>query len=196
MRLEGRNVNREEWLANASAALQRRFESSGLAPTGPVRVGVGFTSVGGRGKRIGECWAESASGDSTREVIISPVLDAPRVVLATLLHELVHASLPVDAKHGPAFKRVATACGLEGKMTATTPNPYLSDVLDMTAEDLGEYPHAALSVLLSGKKKDTTRLLKVECAPCEYVVRMSRKALDMGAPMCGVCEERMTEADA
>lgn len=33
----------------------------------------------------------------------------------------------------------------------------------------------------------TTRLMKAECA-CGYIVRVSRKALDRGAPMCGARE--------
>ena len=185
---------RESWLNAATALLTERFKSEGLTPLGSVRVGVGFTGMGKKSNRIGETWASEASADSTREIIISTVLDTPRDVLGTLAHELIHASLPPDAKHGPEFKRIALAIGLEGKMTATTIGPMLADILDWMAEDLGTYPHARLTVSLGGPKKQTVRMLKVACEPCEYVVRMSRTTLDLGAPLCGVCQEPMHEA--
>lgn len=185
---------RESWLNAATALLTERFKSEGLTPLGSVRVGVGFTGMGKRSKRIGETWAAEASADSTLEVIIATTLDAPRDVLGTLAHELVHTSLPAGAKHGPEFKRIALAIGLEGKMTATSVGPMLGDILDWMAEDLGPYPHARLTVELSGRKTATTRLIKVACEPCEYVVRMSRTTLDLGAPLCGVCQTPMAEA--
>lgn len=80
-------------------------------------------------------------------------------------------------------------------MTATVPSAGLAETLDVIVSDIGEYPHAALNVAIGAPKTQTTRMLKVECVPCEYVVRLSRKVLDMGAPLCGVCEERMTEAE-
>ena len=181
---------REAWLNAAVALLTDKFGREGLTPS-TVRVGVGFTGMGKKTKRIGETWSEDASGDGTREIIISTVLDDVRDVLGTLAHELIHASLPPAAKHGPDFKRVALAIGLEGKMTATTVGPMLADVLDWMAEDLGPYPHARLTVMLGGPKKQAPRLLKVSCEPCEYIGRFSRATLDLGAPLCGVCHEPM-----
>lgn len=183
---------RESWLQAASDALVTRFAGDGLQPQ-RTRVGVGFTSQGKRGKRIGECWSESASADATREVILSATLDDPSEVLATLAHELIHATLPADAKHGPQFKTVALAIGLQGKMRATEAGPMLLDILSGIIEDLGPYPHARLNVALSGKKTQTTRMLKVECPQCGYTVRTTRQWLDLGAPMCPEGDEMSEE---
>ncbi len=186
---------REAWLNAARDELVETYGAVGLNVE-RVRIGVGFTSKGLKSKRIGECWSDSASADGAREVFLVPQLSEAQEVLATLLHELVHAALPADAKHGPVFKRLATAVGLAGKMTATHASDALRADLAGIIEELGPYPHSAFAPL-SFTKTQTTRLLKVVCLSCEdYSVRMSRKVLDMGAPICGICEGMMTEAGA
>lgn len=44
-------------------------------------------------------------------------------------------------------------------------------------------------------RRQTCRLLKVECPTCGYVVRTTRKWLDRGAPICPTHREPMIGAD-
>lgn len=59
-----------------------------------------------------------------------------------------------------------------------------------------------IQFLTEGKKKQQTRLLKVECEACHYTMRVTRSWLQIGVPVCPNpgCEmhgkEMMHEADA
>jgi hypothetical protein len=106
-------------------------------------------------------------------------------VLPTLVHELVHAVVGVEAKHGAKFWRPAKALGLVGKPTATEASEELIEKLRRFEKELGPYPHVALDPKKLDRKKQTTRMIKCECAGCGYVVRTSRKWIDeVGAPLC------------
>jgi hypothetical protein len=107
----------------------------------------------------------------------------PSGVLATLTHELVHASVGVEAKHGKLFKRMATEVGLTGKMTATSAGAALVPRLERIAGELGEYPHGALTLPVRGSKG--SRLLKAMPPCCDYIIRVSRLLADRGLPCCG-----------
>lgn len=120
------------------------------------------------------------------EIFISPALAEHGVVLSTLAHELVHATVGLAAKHGKAFKQCALEIGLEGKMTATHAGEKLALRLNTIARELGTYPHDVLkgATATNGEKKQGTRLIKVECACCGYTARTTAKWLDLGAPLC------------
>jgi hypothetical protein len=45
------------------------------------------------------------------------------MILATLVHELIHAALPLGEAHGDQFGRAARAVGLIGPLTATVAGP-------------------------------------------------------------------------
>lgn len=159
-----------------------------------MRVAIGFTSRGARGRAIGECWDNRCSGDGHFEIFIRPDLahapDAmPAQIAAILAHELVHAAVGIPAGHGKAFKRVAVGLGLIGRMTATTPgDAFLSAVAPILAA-AGPLPHARLDTggETTRPKKQATRLLKCECGTCGYTVRTARKWLETaGAPLCPV----------
>ncbi len=53
----------------------------------------------------------------------------PAEVLGILVHELVHAALPPDAKHGKAFRDAALRIGLEGPMRHALPGAVLKERL-------------------------------------------------------------------
>jgi hypothetical protein len=157
-----------------------------------VRVAIGFTSRGARGRAIGECWDNRCSDDGHFEIFIRPDLahapDAmPAQIAAILAHELVHAAVGIAAGHGKAFKRIAVGLGLVGKMTATTPgDAFLAAVAPILAA-AGPLPHARLDTggETTRPKKQAARLLKCECATCGYTVRTARKWLEeVGAPLC------------
>jgi len=88
---------------------------------------------------------------------------------------LAHAYLPVGSGHGKEFGRVARGVGLEGKLTATVAGEDLVTDFDAILESLGEYPHSSLDT--SKLKKQTTRMIKVECE-CGIIYRMSRGAME------------------
>jgi hypothetical protein len=190
-------LTREQWLTDAVAALTPRFEALSLTvPT--VRVSVGWP--GGRGKKnavIGQCWSTAASADGVAQLFISPVLDDPVQVLSTLLHELAHAVDDNEHGHRGPFVRTVRGLGLVGKPTATVASEELAEELAELVEELGEYPHARLTSLAGGPKKQTTRMLKVACPGTGYTVRMTRKWIDeVGLPVCPCCDEKMEEVVA
>lgn len=173
--------NREEWLRDLVDVLRPRYGDE-LPET--VHVSVGFTSKGIRSKRVGECWHGTASADGAPQVFIHPGIADGVEVAAIVVHELVHACRP-EAKHGKPFKQMAVGLGLTGKMTATVPSDELRVDLAKVIEEIGPYPHP---VLLGGQSsagpKQSTRMIKVECPTCGYLVRTTAKWLEVGLPMC------------
>ena len=183
---------RERWLLSAATML----DSSLFAPNGAImpnyRVSVGWPRRGKKGT-IGQCWSDKASEDKHHEIFISPTLDDGAKVLSTLAHEMVHACVGLEAKHGKAFRKVAIAIGLEGKMTSTVASEAFKHATAQGLTELGPYPHARLNVNDSTRQKAGTRLLKVQCPACGYTVRTTRKWLDLGAPICPTDMESMLE---
>lgn len=177
-------TTREEWLMAAARALRPLFDEQGAAEYPRFRVSCGWPK-GGRGKTIGQAWTPSASGDETAEIFISPKLESlvGYGVLDTLLHELIHAVVGNEVGHKGPFKKLATAIGLSGKMTATFAEGELETRLLELAAPLGPYPHAELSSLTVTKQ--TTRMLKLTCT-CGFIARTTQKWIDtVGLPTCG-----------
>lgn len=174
--------NREAWLVAATEQLRDGLFKRNGEVVPPVKVSIGFPGGGSARKRIGECWNGKAASDRIPQVFISPVLAEPVRVLDVLVHELIHAIVP-DAGHKAPFKRIAVKVGLTGKMTATVAGPELEKQLRELSQSLGEFPHAQLS--LSDRKKQTTRLNKVQCSRCGYTCRVTATWLkDYGPPIC------------
>ncbi len=191
-----RHHTRESWLADAISGLHVHvFALHATTWPDKVRVACGWPrGRHGANRAIGQCWSTKASKDGANELFVSPELDEPTRVLDVLAHELVHAVVGTEAGHKGPFRALATAIGLEGKMTATTAGPALLSRLHVLASMLGPYPHAMLSPSAGGLKKQTTRMLKVTCADCGCIVRMTRQWLDdAGAPVCA-CGGQMAEA--
>ena len=187
-------INREAWLENAKDALLNKvfFPVSTSTPINlsvpeKIRIACSWPSrnAGPSNRRaIGQNFSPAASADGTNEIIISMVLDDPIRVLDVLTHELVHALVGNEHGHKGPFRTLAKAVGLEGKMTATVAGEELTATLKEIYEELGEYPHAQLDI--SNVKKQSTRLIKMECNDCGFIARASRKAIeDAGLPTCG-----------
>lgn len=190
---------REEWLVAAVEALAPIFAA--VEETLPeVRVSVGWP--GGNGRKnsvIGQCWSTKVAADSVSQLFISPVLEDAVRVLDVLAHELIHAIDDCQSGHKGRFAKIAKAIGLTGKMTATVAGDDLKEELVKIADALGEYPHAALvnpGQGADGPKKQTTRMMKVECAEGSgYKARMTRQWLEeYGAPFCPCHNEQMIQA--
>src|ERR1700759_670679 len=116
---------REGWLRPAADALRPYFASVGYPLPDDIRYAIGFTSTGRRGKRVGECWHSSASGDARYEIFIRADLADPVDVLAVLVKELLHTALPADAGHGKLFREGALKIGLLPPLRTAAPNTLL-----------------------------------------------------------------------
>lgn len=181
---------REAWLKEACNKLPEGLAVAGLVfPTAlpsDLKVSCGFPStraLSTKKRRIGECWR---SGEPNTQVYISPVLDTPLDVLGTLVHELLHATLPKGTGHKGLFKREMKNVGLEGKPTETTIGEALSHCLNDLAGELGVYPHKAITASELERKKQTTRLRLYECA-CPVKVRVASDEFDA---TCNVCQSK------
>ncbi|KMS50395.1 transcription elongation protein SprT [Novosphingobium barchaimii LL02] len=188
--------NRESWLNRVAVGMAPLFDVLDTPLPDRIRVAIGFTSAGRKGKAIGECWDNRLSADGHFEIFIRPDLahapDAmPAQIAAILAHELVHAAVGIAAGHGKAFKRIATGLGLIGPMRATTPGEgFLGAVAPILAA-AGPLPHARLDTdgETTAPKKQPARMLKCECQACGYTVRTARKWLETaGAPLCPIAD--------
>lgn len=199
-----KTLTREEWLIEMSKHLENKFNDCGYKVHKRIRISCGLPSsraFGPKSKTIGQCWARTVSADNHNEIFISPTIDESTMVAATLAHEMVHAIVGVKEGHRKAFRDCAVKIGLEGKMTETTPSADLVSFIDDKIIEIGEYPHAKIDY--TKRKKEGTRLLKVSCinAECDYfitegkqyIVRMSKTALNYGEPRCGCCGEFMEQ---
>lgn len=184
---------REQWLEAAVRRLSRLFKDINIEVP-DVRVSVGWPSKGGLSNTnptIGQCWKGSVATDGVPQIFISPTLGEVTLnVLATLVHEMIHAYDDCESGHKGEFARVARLIGLEGKLTATSVSAD-SDLglrLQGVIKDLGEFPHAALvaSEMQKQRKPQATRMLKIgprEC--CGFIARTTAKWLDQeGFPQC------------
>ncbi len=178
-------ATREQWLNAFIEASRPQFDLAGAPLPAKVRASVGFTSHGGRGKRIGECWSDVASTDGHFEIFLKPSIVGDARMADILTHELCHAAAGLDAGHGKAFKRVATALGLGGKMTSTIAlegwYAWALPILDA----LGPMPYANMTGGQStAKPKQKTNLIKCECDTCGFTARVTRKWIsdDMQCP--------------
>lgn len=171
---------REQWL-NAFVDLARlHFAAADYAIPHALRVSIGFPSAGRRGKAIEECWSRMASADQHFEIFLRPSLDNDSRIADVLTHELIHAAIGLEHKHGAAFKRCMRAVGLEGKATATIAGKAWHKWADPILAQLGPMPHAALrdGGTSNAPPKQTTRLVKLECPDCGFICRTTAKHID------------------
>jgi DNA-directed RNA polymerase subunit RPC12/RpoP len=169
---------REEWMNAFAKRCRNKFDAVGYPLPENIRFSIGFPSTGAKGKRIGECWASTASKDGQFEIFVTPFIGDTSRIADIQVHEMVHAAVGLDKKHGKIFKKCATAVGLEGKMTATVAGKAFHEWAGPIIDRLGPIPHAELSNFTNGRKADTNRHIKCSCADCGTIFRMSRKAID------------------
>lgn len=191
-------VNREQWLSDMANLMRPMFRAAGMDVPTEVRVSCGWTSKGGKGKaalsRMGECWSPASSSAGFHEIFLSPIWSDSVEVAATLAHELIHASIGVDKKHGRVFGKFARALGFTGPMKSTPMTDPLRDKIVKLVEINGAYPHAKMAALTNGKMKQKARMLKVSCLECGYTVRIAEKWINEGMPTCP-CGELMAIAE-
>jgi hypothetical protein len=177
---------REYWLQRAVAFLIDHMVRCGLARV-VVRVSCGWPSRGGLGQRqavIGQCFAPQVCADGVSQIFISPRIADSIEVLGTLLHELVHASVGVQQKHLAPFSQAARKVGLVGPPTATVVGPSLRPLLQQYVEQVGTYPHAAITPQIKGKVGSRLRLYECHCQP-PVKVRVAHDEFQARCLVCG-----------
>lgn len=182
------HTTREGWLVAAMNALDKKFfDGKGYTLPEKRACSCGFPK-GAKGRAIGQCWGTETSSDGTANMFICPTLDEPIEVLATLLHELIHAWDNCKNGHKGPFKKLMKEFGLVGKATATTcaPGSDLHKTLASIATELGEYPHKKMTPLTKKSKRPSmggwVRLYSTNEE--DYKVLVSPKMLEEnGAPL-------------
>lgn len=176
-----RSYNRESWLLEAVDHFRPDFDGLDRPLPELVRVSTGFPK--GRRSAIGEyCLSPGANGERFHYVFVSPVIEDSVEALAVLLHELCHAACPPGEGHGREFGRLARSLGLAGRLTATVAGPELKLRLRNLVPMLGCYPHRKLEP--GSFTGQSTRMLKLTCPCCGYLVRTTNKWLNRGLPRC------------
>jgi hypothetical protein len=152
-------ISREDWLHTAYAHVEAHAKLAGIdIPSIRLSVGYGFA-----GRRNTKGWeVVKKTRDNVPQAFVSPTLDDA----ADVLPALIAATGKIAGKD--------VAAGLEAIWTIAG-----SEV----AKAMGKYPHAAANDLKTNKPQ-TTRLLKVVCPACGYVVRVSAKWAQVGMPKC------------
>jgi hypothetical protein len=130
-------MTRQQWPLELVERLRPLFEHAGHALPPHIRVSCGWPTErapapNGSNRSIGQCFSTACSADEGHELFISAALYDKQRVAETLAHELCHA---VDnCRHGPEFRRIAMAVGLQGKMTATVAGPQPRERLNALLE--------------------------------------------------------------
>jgi hypothetical protein len=200
-------MTREEYLTAAVEKFRPLYERNKLFfPI--VRVSCGFPNKSPK-KTLGQCFSSVCCADGSRQIFASPIIKSTVETLGVLAHELLHACLPDDAKHGPKFKDGMKLIGLEGKAIHAMPGDDLLAFCEKMAIELGEYPHSPLKIpeLTKKDKAAAKKSFKLHCSnfrdgnkKCrlievakagEYTVTASRKSLKLGFPLCPGCSEEM-----
>jgi len=175
---------REEWL---NVVLHKHVakllkDKAGVDLPADCKVSVGFPGGGSARKRIGECWPRVRSSLKVNEIFLNPSMTKVETLVDTLVHESIHAADDCASGHKGFFMRTAKAVGLEGKMTSTHAGPELAKWIAATIAKMPPFDYGSLN--LDNRKKQTTRMVKVECLDCGYVVRTTQKWIDVGLPTC------------
>jgi len=181
-------VTREQWLLQLVERLRSLFEQAGHALPERIRVSCGWPTEralapSGKNRTVGQCFSTACSADGAHEVFVSPALDDPQRVAEVLVHELCHAVDNCRHGHGPEFRAIAVAVGLQGPMTATVAGAQLRERLNALLSRMPEYPHRTLDMRVDAKKQGT-RLLKIVCPSCGYTARTTRQWIERGLPTC------------
>lgn len=182
---------REEWLGVVlQKHIAKLFADKGVSLPVPAdaKVSVGFPGGGSARKRIGECWPRGRSSIKVNEIFINPSLTSKVEMIEVLVHEAIHAADDCISGHKGFFRQAAKQVGLEGKMKSTHAGAELRAWIESVIDKMPPVSYGHLD--LSGRKKQSTRMLKCECPACGYTVRTTAKWLEVGVPTC-CCGEEM-----
>lgn len=172
---------RESWLQAAVMTLEPIFSKAGFAIP-PLKVSCGWPASSSPRTTLGQCWPRDRSGEAVNEIFISPRLEDPVEVLDTLVHEICHAIDDCHSGHGQDFKEIAHCVGLEGPARSAHATEELKVKLMMLANQLGSYPHKAIS--FPPPRASNSTQTKAKCNKCGYEVTLLKKWSSFGPPIC------------
>ena len=193
-------TQREDWLNQAASLfLDEIGEQWPIRKSLKVRFSMG--DKGRDTKVLGHCYNSAASNDGHNQIFITPREENSELILAILLHELIHAVDDNQSGHRGDFAKIARLMGFTGpRLTAIdTGNPSesfsesrwasIKEIVDM----LGPIPHGKLDT--SKIKRDTNRNIKVWC-DCGFKFNTSRTQIrnvldNQGAIACPNCGNDM-----
>lgn len=167
---------RETWLEAAIKKLNATyFRANGYELPEKLQVSCGFAK--GSHKAIGQCWSPTMSANETTQMFICPSIDDAVETVATLLHEMIHASVGTKAGHRGPFRKLALEFGLSGPMKSTFAEvgSNLHNELTSIVESLGVYPHAKLRKDPNAKKNPYIWLRFMSESEQSYTVTISAK---------------------
>lgn len=202
---DGMSVARARYLETAYDVI--RAELLHEAPArDTVALAFSFPITGGRAVkklRLGECHylkpedldqstVQNPPAYEKHLLAIHPIVWAKGdlEVLATLAHEMAHASLPFKVGHRAPFKRLAYRMGLVGPATATFAGDPFKAWVDGARAKLPTYP-GGVSLDLFKRKKQASRLRLWICACVPKPVKV-RVASDEFTARCNECLEDFT----
>lgn len=189
-----KKITREAWLELAIKKLRPIFKSR-CQITLPKKIRVTLSFPLGRKptKVLGQSLSRDMSAGKFAELLINPTIASPLRVLDVLAHELIHTWDGNKHGHRGPFPRVAKALGLKSPWRATTASPELVKVFKQVLKTMPKYPHKEITPT-APHKKQTTRMVKLECGFCGFICRASRAAVQMsGPPICGCGDERIMD---
>jgi hypothetical protein len=143
-------AERDLWLAEATALMREHFSRTGLRLPEKMFVSLGTTistTPSGR-PATGECFPSHGSSIGGPRIVIDNKVNDASVVLAVLVHELIHAADDCASSHGPWFCSWAGALGLVGRPEATQAGPRLQLTLRAMRTRLGTYPARSRSYVV------------------------------------------------
>lgn len=185
---------REAWMLAAVEAMRPWFVDVN-AEVGPVRISIGWPggrSAKGKGIR-GQCWASHTVADGIPAIFVTPDQSDPILILGIILHEMNHASDNCLSGHRGTFAKTAKALGFLAPWTDSSgKTDELIEKLTNLLADLGTFPHGAINDKAHGltglsparPPVQTTRMILLTCSVCGYIVRTTRKWIDIGTPSC------------
>jgi hypothetical protein len=173
--------SREAWLQKVIDAWRLVFSRQGYDLPARIWVSVGRPPSA---RWTGACYPGQASDDGNPHIFVHPVLSDSTRVAGVVVHQLCHVALG-NRSHRPRFRRLATAVGLiANKPTHTIEGPQFLTVMPRIIDRYGPYPHASLRQVRGLDKVSGTRLIKITCPTCGYILRGTRRWLNTGVPAC------------
>ena len=170
---------REEWLNKAIEFFYKGIMNCFEVPR--VRASVGFPKHSKTA--IGQVWSSICSDDDTFEIFINPEIGNTVRALDILAHELAHINVGIDNGHNHIFAKEVKRLGLDGIPTATYAGEVFKQSVKSFIKKEGDYPHAKM--IITGYRKQTTRMIKIFCEECGLIARISNKYINEGrVPVC------------
>jgi hypothetical protein len=112
-------MTREEWLKKAVRSMRPLLRKADIKMRAKWQVSVSLASSR---TAIGQCWYEAASASGkTANIFVCPTVGDPVEVLGVLLHEMIHAALPMGVHHGPQVRKGLQADRPGGEAHARNP---------------------------------------------------------------------------